>query len=162
MAVRSSTRRRIYPSAWRFDLTESAANTYTEQSVDTGINLESQFVAMVHHVSVQRPALSASDVQHVQFVSNAGQVDVLDLDNPIQLLFQTWHQGAFTDPGGVAHALVNGFDFRIPFPYVGSTITMGIKGESLASALRIRARVWYTLEKVPEAEFLRLLAALNR
>lgn len=163
MTMRRSANLEI-PHVWRFDVTESAANTYTEQTVDTNLSAERGVIAQIDHVSVQIEEMpTANDELHVQGIINPGQTGILDLDSGNVLFLQHWATPNFAATNEARRQrMVEGYDFIVPVPYIAPTITIGIQGTSLAAAARVRARVVYRLKKVSQAQYLALLSSLTR
>lgn len=165
MPVRRSPASRTiqFPNSWRFDLTESSANTYTEQSVDTNLSAERGVIGLIDEIIIQRDIMPTSlDEIELQLLINSGQTDILDLDHSQVIWMQHWRFGTFTDAGRHLDETVSRWEFYNPIPFVNPTITLGIKGTSLAAAGRIRMLVNYRVQKVTQNDYLKLLASLTR
>lgn len=153
-----------FPNFWRFDLTESAANTYSEQTIDTNLSAERGVIALIDTITIQLPELTTADDEiEVQFIIHDGQTAILDLDD-VNMIWKQHYivQGFSTDAAVVFMEFVKTHNFVNAIPYIAPNLTLGIQGTSLAAAGRVRGRVGYRLKKVTQSQYLALLSSLTR
>jgi hypothetical protein len=155
----------------RFEVAESAAATYTEQSYDTQLSIDRGLIWMIHWVEyqitpvkIEVPAVNTHEYASCQ-ICRESQSGMRDLDDPdVVALFEKVVKRADTI-GAEAGPLIYYWEvpslqqFPMPLVYAAQTIHVGVLGTA-AAAITLQGRIAYTLRKVTDKFFYRVAQAL--
>ena len=157
----------------RTSVTESAAATYTERSLDTQLSVERGVIWLIHWIefTFQSQSLLAEVA--------AGGVELIDAQvtreskSAIQSFtsadtLQGIEQGIIrsaaigTDAGPLYYRTKSPmrFDYPIPMPFAGQNIYFGIKGTDAADVHTVGMRIAYTIKEVSDKFFFRVAQSL--
>lgn len=156
----------------RFEVTESAAATYTQKTIDTQLSIDRSIIWMIHSVDVfginsmnlEDSAQNASESMNLQITreskSSIIEYDDADLVERFQYAVKRYATIG-TDTGPVCIPAVDPLKcvFPIPIAYAAQNIHVGIQ-TSHATPQVIRGRIGYTLRKVSDKFFYRVASAL--
>lgn len=155
----------------RFNVAESAAATYTEQSYDTQLSIDRGFIWMIHWIEaalyagqIDDPAQDAAESISIQILRES-QAGILSLSDPDVMWMVTKQKDRMatigTDAGPVVHLdsypLI--WSFPIPLPFAAQNIHIGVVS-TCAAPQSVSGRVAYTLRRVSDKFFYRVAQAL--
>lgn len=155
----------------RAELTESAASTFTETEIDTGLSTDRGVVMEIHQVEfdfscLQLAELSANGEEYVgMHVTKDSQSDILNVNDTELIskyeysIFRSVAIGTDAGPLWYDKERPIVFTFPKPIPYVKPTIWIGLKGSDATAKNTGRVRIGYTLSKVSKSDFVELLVA---
>lgn len=156
----------------RLRVTESAAATYTEGSLDTQLSVERGVIWLIHFIEwypenlklLNAVAAGGNEAINAQ-LTRESKSDILN-PNDADLISLNKHQVARssaigTDAGPLwfNEHIPKRVEFPIPIPFASASLFMGIKGTS-SSAHTVNARVGYTIRSVTDKFFFRVAQAL--
>lgn len=155
----------------RFSVTESAAATYTEQSLDTQLSIERGMIWLIRAIEweinpsyIDDPAAGANETLQGQ-ITREPQTEMLHMSDSDCIahinLIKNRSSAIGTDAGPIVifdkYPLMQ--QFPIPLPYAARTIYIGAKSTA-GAAKTVRGRIHYTLRRVSEKFFYRVAHAL--
>lgn len=155
----------------RFVVTEDAAATFTQITVETQLSIRTPYVWQIKALQVEFksgelefPAQGAQESLTLQFTreSKAALINYDDADLLEKVTSEITRVATIGTDAGPAYKFVDNprtFVYSTPIIFAGSKIFIGLLGTS-GSATTVRGRVGYTIEKVSEKAFFRYASAL--
>ena len=139
----------------RGNITESAANTYTETTIDTNLSIRGDHVFIVTGIWWQFNAAVVGTGDRFQGqIAYAKQTDIILLDDADWLFGQEVAMDVVTSGGGhwsrIKHDMVD------HFPIAVGTLHLGCKGVGLSNAGQLSVKIEGYHQKVNTTEFFRL------
>lgn len=157
---------------WRFNLTESAASTYTQQEVQTNLSLDSGLIAVIHQISfyleasaLDTPAANGLERAVVQLTRQTKTgILVYDDADLIEKFALTLSRSTAigTDAGplywlGIVPVV---FNYSPGLLYANSSIFFGILSTA-GTPITGQCRVSFTLNKISERLFFQAAQSLG-
>lgn len=157
----------------RARVTESAAATYTEVSLDTQLSVERGIIWMINFIEfnfsnlelLTEVAAATSEFIAAQVTreSQAALIAGNDVDLLQRSSFLVGRSAAIgTDAGPLWFGTdtVRRVDFPVALPFAASNIHFGIQGTDAASVHTVDIRIGYTIREVSDKFFFRVAQAL--
>lgn len=155
----------------RFNVTESAAATFTEQEYDTQLSIDRGYIWMIHFIEwdinlsqIEDPAQDATETFTGQITRESKSALITQNDSDLIArirLLKDRSATIGTDAGPVIHAGVSPYkdNYYPAIPYAAQSIYVAIQ-TSHASVQSLTGRIGYTLARVSEKFFFRVAHAL--
>lgn len=137
-------------------VTESAANTFTEQTINTNLAVEgnSIFVVTGCHLFLKTSILAASTDQAEMQLAYASQSDILQIDDPDWLCGRAASLIMTTSGAQVTEMYT--YQPVEYFPLAQAQLFLGVKGTNAPSALTAGFKLEGYLQKVTTTDFFRI------
>ncbi len=156
----------------RLRVTESAASTYTETSVDTQLSVERGVIWMIHFIefdfetvgALKEAAANTVEDLEAQITRESKDGAVLSDNADVvqrRKLILARSPAIGTDAGPLSFVIptVLRVDYPIPLPYASQSLFMGVLGTA-AVPHTVAARIGYTVREVSDKFFFRVAQAL--
>src|SRR3990167_5335832 len=172
MSKKSPELRSEYLNYLRFTLDESGANTFKVE-LDTNLSAERGVMMEIHSVEFEMPddillrevAAGASEqiLCQVTRETKTAIVFVNDSDVIAKVNHEIARSATIGTDAGPLYFMTDSIqriEFPLPIPYVKPSIFIGLQG-TIATAIRVRGRIGYTIRDIDREDFLELLVALQ-
>lgn len=149
------TRAETVKTSLRGLTTESAANTFTESTIDTNLAIRGDHIFVITGIWFNGVAnlTAATDALEIQ-VTYATQSDIIEINDPDWLLGAKWLMTLTTSGGSVYQPMLY---YQIDhFPIAVAQLHLGVKGTSLAAAGSGGVKIEGYHQKVSTTEYFRL------
>ncbi len=158
----------------RFEVTESAAATFTEIELDTNLSAERGVMMNIHAIEIYRSGITnlrevganAAEQFHHQITRESktelvdfNDSDVISRDNFV--LVRSPAIGTDAGPLWFWTKERDIYEFKLPIPYVKPSIFIAVQGQHSSATYTLRGRIHYTLKTITRQEFLELLISLQ-
>lgn len=157
----------------RLSVTESAAGTYTQTSIDTQLSIERGVIWMIHFIEFSYSQVALlTEVAPASIESITAQITRESKDaiqsftaaDTVQAQSHVVSRSAAigTDSGPLwLHDVTpKRFDYAVPMVYAGQNIFFGIKGSDASLTHTVEARIGYSIRTVSDKFFFRVAQAL--
>ncbi len=157
----------------RMRITESAAATFSQQTIDTQLSVERGVIWMIHFIEFHLETLNllnevaAGSFEFVDAQVTRESKDAIIRQDDADLLQRTsviaWRSAVIgTDAGplyNVKNEMVR-YDYPTPLPYASQSLFLGVKGSHASASQIVSARVGYSVRGVSDKYFFRVAQAL--
>lgn len=156
----------------RLRVTETAAATYTQGSIDTQLSVERGVIWMIHFIEFQfgsvigLAGVGANAVEdykcQVTRESKEGMLQGSDADVIQQYRLQMIRSAAIGTDVGPLYSIVDltrRFDYQVPIPYASQSLFASLVTTHTAAQV-VDVRVGYTIKEVDDQFFFRVAQAL--
>lgn len=157
----------------RMRVTESAAATFTQISLDTQLSVERGVIWMIHFVEFMfndldflvEVAAAGNESVTVQLTRESKTIKIAGNDSDLiqQEVIEVARSAAIgTDAGPLwfIGSAIKRYDFSIPLPYAAQSIFLNVTGTDATTAHRVDCRIGYTIRQVTDQYFFRVASAL--
>ena len=149
--------KRSVPLFLRGYVGQSAANTYVEKEIDTNLNAAiSSNVMYITSIVIERFGSLAAANEEISLQLTKDSFGSMQPVHDSSVIWAYKHRAAGANIG--VEVMVAEFEIVMPVPVLGS-IYLGLNTTALAIPETVSYRLGYELQKVTQAEMVRLLAA---
>lgn len=139
-----------YAEQIRASVTESAANTYTETTINTPVGKSTNLGMVLHGVEIEGLNLTHGTnlAEFAAQLTTVTQTGILNLNNP-NLIFKHRTINMWAANGqNAAVPTINRYSWPVPLLYAKSQIFFGVKQASGGAAGSCQVSIHYTIRKI--------------
>jgi len=157
----------------RVRVSESAAATFTQVSLDTQLSVDRGVIWMIHfiefffqNVELLGEVAAAGNEQIVCQITRESKTGIVTGNDSdvvqMEKIFASRSAAIGTDAGPLwlEGSGIRRYDFTVPLPYAAQNIYAGILGTDASAAHTVDIRIGYTIRQVTDQFFFRVASAL--